>query len=158
MIAAGKPIVIQDTEDDIRWNPGDRRLFWVRSFAAAPLFDESKVFGVLALFCDRPDYFTDIHLELLVGFASQSASASRNARLFEAVSKNRRELRDLSARIVATQEDERRKISQELHDGIAQTLTGVIINAELLIMPGQTRIHRIAATGRSKPETDGETP
>lgn len=133
MITTGKPMVVQNTERDVRWNPGDRRLHWVRSFAAAPLFDDSKIFGVLALFCDRTDYFTDVHMELLEGFASQAATASRNARLFEAVSKSRRELRDLSARIVEAQEDERKRISQELHDGVAQTLTGVIINIELLI-------------------------
>ena len=133
MMASGKPIVIQDTREDSRWAPGDRRLHWVRSFAAAPLFDESKVFGVLALFSDQPTYFTDVHLELLEGFASQAAMATRNARLFEAVSTSRRRLRELSTRIVDAQEDERRRISQELHDGVAQTLTGVIINTELLI-------------------------
>lgn len=144
MMATGKPIVIQDTEQDSRWNPGDRRLYWVRSFAAAPLFDESKIFGVLALFCEQPNYFTDVHMELLEGFASQAATASRNARLFEAVSKSRRELRDLSARIVEAQEDERKRISQELHDGVAQTLTGVIINIELLI-------NEAVSGGRSEP-------
>lgn len=133
MMASGKPMVIQDTEQDGRWNPGTRRLQWVRSFAAAPLFDESKIFGVLALFCDQSDYFTEVHLELLEGFASQAATASRNARLFETVSRSRRELRRLSTQIVEAQEDERRRISQELHDGVAQTLTAVIINAELLL-------------------------
>jgi PAS domain S-box-containing protein len=133
MMDVGKPIVIQDTALDGRWQPGTRRLEWVRSFAAAPLFDESKLFGVLALFCKEPDYFTSVHLELLEGFASQAATASRNARLFETVSKSRSELRELSTQIVQAQEDERRKISQELHDGVAQTLTAVVINAELLL-------------------------
>lgn len=139
MMASGRPIVIQNTGDDPRWAPSTSRLDWVRSFAAAPLFDESKLFGVLALFCDRPDYFTDVHIELLEGFASQAASASRNARLFEVVSKSRRELRNLSARIVDAQEEERRRISRELHDGVAQTLTGVIINIELLISEALAR-------------------
>lgn len=133
MMSIGKPIVIQDTALDGRWQPGTRRLEWVRSFAAAPLFDESKLFGVLALFCKEPNYFTSVHLELLEGFASQAATASRNARLFETVSRSRSELRELSTQIVQAQEDERRRISQELHDGVAQTLTAVVINAELLM-------------------------
>ncbi len=133
MMMSGQPIVIQDTHRDDRWQPGTRRLDWVRSFAAAPLFDESKLFGVLALFCLKPDYFTNTHLELLEGFASQAATASRNARLFETVSESRRELRRLSIKIVEAQEEERRRISQELHDGVAQTMTAVIINAELLL-------------------------
>lgn len=35
------------------------------------------------------------------------------------------QLRDLSRQLLAVQEDERRKISRELHDVIAQTLTGI---------------------------------
>lgn len=39
----------------------------------------------------------------------------------------REQLQGLSRRIIATQEDERRTMSKELHDGIAQTLIGINI-------------------------------
>jgi signal transduction histidine kinase len=46
-------------------------------------------------------------------------------------------LRQLTHRILAAQEDERRKISRELHDEIAQTLLG--INVRLLALKTEAR-------------------
>jgi len=96
------------------------------------LFDEAKVFGVLALFCAQPDFFSPIHIELLEGFASQAASATRNARLFDEVSRGQDNLRELSTRLVGAQENERKRISRELHDEVGQALTAVIINADFI--------------------------
>ncbi len=132
MIESGRPLVIQNTAKDPRWRGASRRLGWVRSFAAAPLFDEEKAFGVMALFCSRTDYFTSDHLEMLEGFASQAASAARNAKLFETVSRSQNELRRLSSRVVRVLEDERGRISRELHDEIGQILTALIINADFV--------------------------
>lgn len=42
------------------------------------------------------------------------------------------QLRDLSHRIIETREDERRRISRELHDDITQTLVGINVNLEAL--------------------------
>jgi signal transduction histidine kinase len=62
------------------------------------------------------------------------------------------ELRQLSRRLLTVQEDERKRISRELHDVIAQTLTG--INVRLAVLRSQTTanandLHRkIAVTER----------
>jgi signal transduction histidine kinase len=42
------------------------------------------------------------------------------------------ELRELSHQLLKAQEDERMKISRELHDVIAQTLTGINVNLDIL--------------------------
>lgn len=42
------------------------------------------------------------------------------------------QLRRLSHRIILTREEERRRISRELHDGITQTLVGINVNLETL--------------------------
>jgi PAS domain S-box-containing protein len=49
------------------------------------------------------------------------------------------QLRHLSRQVLQAQEDERKRISLELHDVIAQTLTG--INVQLAALAKQTRIH-----------------
>jgi PAS domain S-box-containing protein len=52
-------------------------------------------------------------------------SEEHYARLLEQSRQMQEQLRHLSRQVLSTQEDERKKISRELHDVIAQTLTGI---------------------------------
>lgn len=59
----------------------------------------------------------------------------------------RTRLRDLSHRILSSQEEERRRLSRELHDEAGQALTAIKINAELLtnrIPDNMTALKRLA--------------
>ena len=49
------------------------------------------------------------------------------------------QLRDLSHRIIETREDERKRISRELHDDITQTLVGINVNLEALAREATTK-------------------
>jgi signal transduction histidine kinase len=69
---------------------------------------------------------------LLVGMGQAYFSASHLLRLekqtlqhLREVSGARQELRDLSARLVATQENERKSISRDLHDAVGQSISAV---------------------------------
>jgi signal transduction histidine kinase len=55
-----------------------------------------------------------------------------NARLLEESHRLQKHLKHLTHRIISDQEQERKKISRELHDEIAQTLLG--INVRLLTL------------------------
>jgi signal transduction histidine kinase len=69
---------------------------------------------------------------LLVGMVQAYISTSHLLRLEEQTLKHlqevteaRQELRDLSARLVATQENERKSISRDLHDAVGQSMSAV---------------------------------
>jgi signal transduction histidine kinase len=57
---------------------------------------------------------------------------SENARLVEAVSESERRFRRISRGVLRLQEEERSRISRDLHDGIGQLLTALKIQLELL--------------------------
>ena len=59
-------------------------------------------------------------------------SEQHYARLFEQSRQMQEQLRLLSRQVLATQEEERRKISRELHEVIAQTLTGINVRLAAL--------------------------
>jgi PAS domain S-box-containing protein len=60
-------------------------------------------------------------VEVLSSFGTQVASASENARLYREVAEREHRLRDLVGQVLAAQEEERRRVSYEVHDGLAQT-------------------------------------
>jgi signal transduction histidine kinase len=74
--------------------------------------------------------FTDEELELLLLVADRAAPAIERGRLLETINSGRDELENLSRRLLAAQEEERRRLAVELHDELGQILTALKINLE----------------------------
>jgi PAS domain S-box-containing protein len=91
----------------------------------APLIVGGEVHGLLAV---TGSGLTEADLPAVATFANQAAIAIENARLLETVTKQRQELHALSSRLIEAQEEERGRISRELHDEIGQALTAMSIN------------------------------
>jgi signal transduction histidine kinase len=75
-----------------------------RSIVAVPLLADDRVVGGLVVLRKTAGLFSDWAIDLLRTFASQSALAMRNARLFEEVGQRRHELEQLYRLAVALQE------------------------------------------------------
>jgi len=87
---------------------------------------QSQFFGV------RGQLVLSLVVMLLVGMAQSYFSTSHLLRLekqtlkhLQEVTAARQELKDLSAKLVATQENERKSISRDLHDAVGQSMSAV---------------------------------
>jgi sigma-B regulation protein RsbU (phosphoserine phosphatase) len=89
-----RPINVRDVRKDPRYlemNPE------TRSELVVPLFYKGRVIGVLDLEHTRPNFFTEDHERILTTLAAQVAIAIENARLYQAVRLQERQLgRDIA--------------------------------------------------------------
>jgi signal transduction histidine kinase len=113
--------------------PDELRALWPHQPAAvAPLLAADQLVGVLA--CGEPpgDRLRDDDFELLGAVARESALVLRNLRLeaqlrerLHEIEAQAAELRHSRGRIVRAQDEERRRIERDLHDGVQQQLVAL---------------------------------
>ena len=84
-----------------------------------PLRVRERVIGVLEVYGSE-NLSESGALETFASVANQAASALENARLYEQLAEHRRRLQDLVGKLVTAQEEERRLVAYEVHDGLAQ--------------------------------------
>jgi PAS domain S-box-containing protein len=139
--AEGHPMIVNDysTVDvsGIEGVPPSDIRDMVQSVMGAPLRIGTKVVGVVAVNSSTPRHFTEEELTLLLLVADRVAPSIERARLVETVQAGQERLKALSTRLLTAHEEERRRLSVELHDELGQVLTAVKINLESLQrMPG----------------------
>ena len=115
-----------------------------RSFISVPLISSDEVVGVLHLLSTTPDTYMEHELNLAMGIGAQISGAIANAKLFEELEAGRERSRWLTHQVVTAQEEERHRVSQELHDEAGQALTALKISLDLLhsdlgLQPGPIR-------------------
>jgi len=110
----------------------NRLLQGLPSGISAPLRVRGELIGSLNLWADQPARFGPDDADTVRDVADSLAVAINQVELFEEVTAGREQMRQLAARIVSTQEQERRHIANELHDEIGQNLTAVKITLDLL--------------------------
>ncbi len=96
---------------------GKARALW-----GVPLKVGDQVIGVLTIGFTRPYKWLPSEQELLRAIADRSALAIERARISEAVRERETRIAELSAHLLRVQEEERKRISRELHDETGQAL------------------------------------
>ena len=123
-----QPLIVDDVNRDDRHYRNIARDydFTTTSLLCVPMIAKGRVIGVLQLLNHEPGkYFSHADQEILTTFAAQSAVAIENARLYQSL----REERD---RIIAVEEDVRRRLARDLHDGPAQMMAALIMSANFV--------------------------
>jgi signal transduction histidine kinase/HAMP domain-containing protein len=104
----------------------------VQSWIGVPLVAGDAVTGILTLQRTQAPAFNETDLRLMEALAAQASVALQNATLFEEIRSSREQLRGLTQQLVSAQENERKRLSQELHDDAGQMLTAIQINLGII--------------------------
>jgi signal transduction histidine kinase len=127
VVRHGKPLVANDVRADSRFNPyvDVRTGFLTQSIAAVPLKIKGRTIGVLEVLNKYSGGFDKEDLRLLVSIGAQAAIAIENARLYAS-------LREEHDHIIQAQEDVRRELARNLHDGTVQMLSAISMSLDHL--------------------------
>ncbi len=94
----------------------------LKSLWGMPLRVEKNTIGVLLIGFSRPYEWLPTERDLMRAIADRSALAIHRARITEALRARERQIAELSAHLLRVQEEERKRISRELHDETGQAL------------------------------------
>jgi signal transduction histidine kinase len=114
-----EPLIITDVIQEEIVRP-TLRARGLHSILGAPLTVEGHVTGVIHVGTVERREFTDADARFLQVVADRLALAIDRASLYERVVDHEGQLQMLVGRLLATLEDERRRIAYDVHDGVAQ--------------------------------------
>lgn len=119
-----KPLIVNDVNKDDRYyqSVANAFNFPLTSLLCVPMISRKRVIGVLQVLHSAPgQYFNELDQQLLTTFGNQAAIAIENARLYESL----KEERD---RLVVVEDEIRKRLARDLHDGPTQILASIVMN------------------------------
>lgn len=123
----GQPAVIQGKGDEGEGAPWDHPYT-----AALPILRGDAVAGALVVVGESRDPFTALDTPFLLAFGQQVGAALENDELYRSLEDRTAELERLQMRMVRQHEEERNRLSRELHDETAQVLAALNMQLGLL--------------------------
>lgn len=117
--------------------------------AALPVSRGNRLIGALLMAGDVRNPFTALDDNFLVALGQQVGAALEQANLDQQLAARTKSLEQLSMRMVRQHEEERRRLSRELHDETAQVFTAVKMQLEglrpSLVPTATSRLDRLLA-------------
>ncbi len=115
----------------------------VRYLICTDLVHEGNFIGRLDIFVGEDTPIGEDELTLLKGIADEAALAITNAQLYTALQTEERARAYLLHQVIRGQEEERMRISRELHDETSQSLTALLVGLDTIRIAAQSDITRI---------------
>lgn len=118
----GVPLFID--EENIAYK--DVELFKLKRTAAIPIQIHGSGQGAIA-FCSKINgfRFTKKEMDYLYQFIHTTAAALEHTYMLRKIEQNSRELKLITSKMVNIQEEERRRLAEDIHDTVAQSLAGI---------------------------------
>jgi signal transduction histidine kinase len=121
-LEAGCPLLLRESDE------GNA----VSGHVSMPLTAKSQIVGQLSIACHKQRGLKKTDLALLSAVGPQLGVAIENARLWEEVHRKEKLRQELLKKLVTVQEEERQRISRELHDELGQLLTSILIGLKVM--------------------------
>ena len=125
-----KPIVVPDITPYHTQGAISLQQEHILAIIHVPLMTKGRVLGSLCVGSRGDQRFEEEAQKLLTAIGNQIAIAVENARLYAELQRKERVRSGLFKKVLAAQEDERKRIARELHDQVSQSLTALLYNAE----------------------------
>ncbi len=131
---SGKPRLVEDISlEPNAAHPSLISTEGLKAFLSVPLQAKGIVLGVMNVASYMPRRFNKRDVFILQSIGDQLGIAIEQAKLYKQLRRSRERYRQLAQQILVAQEEERRRISRELHDETSQSLSGLALNLQALV-------------------------
>jgi signal transduction histidine kinase len=103
-----------------------------QSYWSIPFFADSRLAGLVQFGFPKPYRWLPRELDLLAAFAERCLRGAERVRLVEDLAARERQVRSLAAHLLQAEQEERGRISRELHDEAGQSLLFLRLHLEML--------------------------
>ncbi len=135
----GRAVLLEDISIDSRAALPDLiSTEGLKAFVSVPLRSKDSVLGVLNVASRLPHGFTRDDMHLLHAIGDQVGVAIEQAELYDRLRKGRERYQRLAQHILVAQEEERKRVARELHDETSQTLSGLALSLQALVMTAES--------------------
>jgi PAS domain S-box-containing protein len=141
----GELLLINDLQPSSATTPVLKMLLnmGIHTLLSVPLLLQDELNGAILLGAIRANAFDNEQIDIAREVANEIAVAIQQARLIEQIRTGREELRQLAQRVVNIQEEERKRLSRELHDEAGQALIALKIALELILKEIPIDLHSV---------------
>jgi len=103
-----------------------------QSYWSIPFFSGDRLAGLIQFGFPTPYRWLPRELDLLNAFAERCLRGAERARLIQDLAAREEQVRSLAAHLLQAEEEERRRISRELHDEAGQSMLFLRLHLEML--------------------------